>query len=120
MGLFLYLLACFITPIFNFAGLISIVFKPKEVRNNVFRNLAISKDQHSGVYVQFIFNKILLKKDSRHLFGNVDETISSVLGKNKRGNTLSKSGVFWANWLNKLEHKHVELSIEDDETQINK
>lgn len=119
MGIFLYLIASFLTPIFNFIGLITIIFKNRTVKNKVFKDLAISKDQLSNVYCQFCFNKWMLKKESVHLFGNPDETISSVFGKNKRDNTLNKFGLYWANWLNKREANHVELSIEDDE-KINK
>ncbi len=120
MGFVLYLIAVFITPIFNLIGFITIIFKPKKIRGKVFKDLAISKDQHAGVYVQFWFNAWMLKKDSTDLFGHPDETISSVLGKNKRAETLTKFGLYWANWLNKREKNHVEISIEDDEKQKNK
>lgn len=115
MGFFLYIIACLVTPIFNLIGLITILFKPKDVRNRVFKDLATSKDQHSNVYIQFWFNKWMLKKQSKHLYGNLDETISSVYGKNKRSNTLTKFGKYWADWLNKREKNHVEMAIEDDE-----
>ena len=120
LGAILYLIAIFVTPIFNLIGFITILFKPKKIRNKVFKDLAISKDQHSGVYVQFWFNSWMLKNESKDLFGHPDETISSVLGKNKRSNKLTKFGLYWANWLNKREANHVELSIEDDEKQKNK
>jgi len=51
MGLFLYIIASIVTPIFNQIGFITILFKKKEVRNKAFKDLAISKDQLSGVYV---------------------------------------------------------------------
>jgi len=116
MGLLLYIIAQIITPIFNVFGLITILFQPKIVRQKVFKDLAISKDQTSNVYVQFYFNKLMLKNTSIDLFGNPDETISSVFGKNKRSGKLTKFGKYWADWLNKREKNHVEIAIEDDET----
>jgi len=113
MGLILYIIATTITPIFNRVGFITILFQKKEVRQKIFKDLAISKDQLSGVYVQFWFNKWMLTKDSKHLFGNPDETISSVFGKNKLDGTLTKFGLYWANWLNKREENHVEKAIEN-------
>ena len=82
--------------------------------------MAISKDQLSNVYIQFWFNKWMITKESNNLFGNPDETISSVFGKNKRAKTLTKFGLYWANWLNKREKNHVEIAIEDDENFKNK
>ena len=119
MGLFLYLIAQIVTPIFNIFGLITIFLKPKIVRQKVLKDLAIAKDQTSNVYVQFYFNLFMLKKTSSDLFGNPDETISSVFGKNKRSGKLTKFGNFWANWLNKIDPGHVENAIEDDETKKN-
>lgn len=116
MGFILYLIAKIVTPTFNFVGFITILFKPKAVRNRVWKDLAISKDQYSNVSFQFPLNLLMLKKNSEYLFGNPDETISSVYGKNKRAGTLTRFGNYWANWLNKREKNHVEIAIEDDET----
>lgn len=115
MGALLYLLATVVTVPFNVIGLVTVVFKKKATRNKVLKDLAISKDQLSGVYVQFIFNKFMLTKDSKHLFGNPDETISSVFGKNKTAGTLTKFGSYWSDWLNNIDEDHVENAIEDDE-----
>ncbi len=111
----LYLIAKFTTPAFNFVGFITIVFKKKEIRQKVFKDLAIGKDQYTNITIQFLFNNWMLKNNSKHLFGNPDETISSVFGKNKRDNTLNKFGNFWAMFLNTLDKNHVEKAIEDDE-----
>ena len=113
MGLILYIISLIVTIPFNVFGLITILFNKD--RNKILKDLAISKDQLSNVYVQYYFNWLMLSKKSVNLFGNPDETISSVFGKNKRANTLTKFGKYWADWLNKREENHVELSIEDDE-----
>lgn len=114
-GFILYIVALTVTPIFNKIGFVTILFKPKKIRDRVFMDMAISKDQYSNVVVQFWFNKKMLTKDSKHLFGNPDETISSVFGKNKRAYTLTLDGKYWADWLNKREKNHVEIAIEEDE-----
>ena len=59
-----------------------------------------------------LFNDILIKKDSEHKFGDIKETISRVLGLNKRKGTLTKLGMSVANILNKLHKDHVELASE--------
>ena len=48
--------------------------------NDYFMRMAIGKDQNGGVAGDRTFNFLLLKEHSKRLFGNVDETISSVLG----------------------------------------
>jgi hypothetical protein len=53
-----------------------------------------------------------LKKKSKHRFGHPDETISSVLGKNKRDNTLTKLGAILSNVLDFLDENHSIKSIE--------
>jgi len=113
MGLILYIISLIVTIPFNVFGLITILFNKD--RNKILKDLAISKDQLSNVYVQYYFNWLMLSKKSVNLFGNPDETISSVFGKNKRAKTLTRFGKYWADWLNKREENHVELSIEDDE-----
>ena len=59
-----------------------------------FLAIAISIDQLGNVVCQHLFNYCLVKKESRYKFGNVDETISSVLGKNKLEKTLNILGIY--------------------------
>jgi len=80
--------------------------------NEYFMNLAISNDQHGNVVGQYVFNLVLIKSNAIHKFGNPDETISSVLGKNKKDNTLTRLGSFIANILDRLEPNHVEKAID--------
>jgi hypothetical protein len=77
-----------------------------------FLNLAISKDQYGNVLGMYLFNDLLILKKAKHRFGHPDETISSVLGKNKRDGTLTKSGQILSNVLDFLDHNHVIKSIE--------
>ena len=130
MGLLLFILSIILLipslPIGIEYTLISILFskfpiriKNKEV-NIYFRKLAIAVDQLGNVLMGPLFNKILITKESKHKFSNVDETISSVIGKNKLDNALTNLGRWLANFLNRQEKDHVEKAIEKDETDCTK
>ena len=88
-------------------------FKPLIKRlNQYFFVLEMSIDQFGNVAMQDLFNDLLINKKATHLFGHEDETISSVLGKNKAANTLSKTGKILANFLDWIDPNHVLNSIE--------
>lgn len=75
-------------------------------------NCAISDDQSGNTYMAKLFNDVLIRPGG-HRFGNPDETISSVLGKNQRTKTLSIAGRV-LNWiLSRLEKDHSVKSIEE-------
>jgi hypothetical protein len=57
----------------------------------------------------------LINIKSEHLFGNPDETISSVLGKNELKHTLTKLGKLIVWILNKIDFNHTKNAIEEDE-----
>ena len=75
---------------------------------------AISIDQLGNVVCKELFNDTIILHTGIP-FGNPDETISSVLGKNKKANTLSKGGKGLDWILNKLDPNHSINSIEIDE-----
>ena len=81
--------------------------------NGLFFKAAISLDQFGNVFFQHLFNVALIK-NSEHLFGNVDETISSVIGKKKRANTLTKAGKALSWTLDALDENHSLKSIEQE------
>lgn len=62
------------------------------ISNKLFMSIAHSIDQTGNVLCQDLFNDLLLKNKKIHKFGNADETISSVLGKNKKEKNLSFLG----------------------------
>lgn len=79
--------------------------------------IAYSIDQLGNVVCSELFNITLIKyKKDSYKFGNPDETISSVLGKNKQRNTLTKTGKLLSRFLNFLDKNHVIKSIEEDQT----
>jgi len=82
--------------------------------NEFFFNLAIGTDQLGNATHKELFNATL-KKDSGYKFGNEDETISSVLGKNKRNETLSNTGKCLVWVLDLIDGNHSIKSIEEDE-----
>lgn len=78
--------------------------------SDYFFNIALSIDQLGNVICQGLFNDLLIKKDG-FKFGNPDETISSVLGRNYQTNNLKFIGkaIRWT--LDKIEKDHCIKSI---------
>ncbi len=85
----------------------------KEI-NGFFWDCAVSIDQTANVLCQKFFNDTLIENVG-YQFGNPDETISGVLGKNKLKGTLTKTGKVLDWILEKLERNHTISSIEEDE-----
>ncbi len=77
-------------------------------------NLAIAKDQYGNALCKYVFNDILIKKNG-YKFGNIDETISSCIGKNKVKGTLTFLGKILDWILDKFEPNHSVLSIDNTE-----
>ena len=74
-------------------------------------NCAIAADQHANTFLAKLFNDIMIKVGG-HQFGNPDETISSVLGKNVKSKTLSYTGKALDFILNQIDKDHSIKSIE--------
>ncbi|GMN10836.1 hypothetical protein MTsPCn9_30000 [Croceitalea sp. MTPC9] len=72
---------------------------------------AISIDQLGNVIMQHLFNLIWIKKGG-YKFGNRDETISSVLGKNKQLNMLTGFGKAIDKLLDVIDPNHSLNSID--------
>ena len=94
---------------FFFNGKISLLFK---VTNGYFFKFALAIDQMGNVAMQDLFNAVLITKTG-YKFGNEDETISSVLGKNERIMTLSNLGNLLVKLLNFIDKNHALNSIEE-------
>jgi len=77
-------------------------------------DLAVAKDQYGNGLLKYVMNDLSICGNG-YQFGNIDETISSVLGKNKNQHTLTKFGIFIAAILNKIDPNHVEKSIDYNE-----
>ena len=80
------------------------------------RDVAYGIDQLGNVVCADLLNLTLIKyKKGGYRFGNPDETISSVLGKNYKLGTLTLIGKILDNILNLIDKNHSVNSIEDDE-----
>ena len=99
-------------------ALIVSLFKKRENNEPIFSeylwHLAASIDQTLNACLLFALNDLMrLPKGTN--YGNIDETISGVTGKNQLSNSLTwfGKGVNWC--LSKLEKNHSIKSIETDE-----
>ena len=57
-----------------------------------------------------LFNQIMIKRNG-YKFGDEDETISYVLGRNQITETLSKCGNLLANFLDWIDHNHCAKTV---------
>jgi len=103
-----YILIIICTPL----GFVWALFKQPK---NYFFKIAVSLDQLGNVICMENLNAWLITNKSKYFFGSPDETISSVLGKNKRAGTLTRFGWIVDRILNKLDDNHSINAIEEDE-----
>lgn len=88
------------------------IFNSLNVRSKgYFKETAINLDRFGNREFRFSLNKYLIINDSANLFGDIRETISSVLGKNQRGQTLTKLGKVICKILDFLDKDHCKKSI---------
>ena len=80
-------------------------------KKGYFKDTAINIDRFGNREFRFSLNKYLITEKSPDRFGNIEETISSVLGKNQRDKTLSKFGKMICFILDKLDKEHCKKSI---------
>lgn len=80
-------------------------------KKGYFKSSAISLDKFGNREFRTLLNKVL-KTESGYEFGNMNETISGVLGKNERNKTLSKTGKILVWILDKLDKNHAQKSID--------
>jgi hypothetical protein len=100
------LLAMILFPI----GFIVAMLYPK--RKEYLFKIALGIDQLGNVVCSHLFNLTLIKQNG-YKFGDEDETISSVIGKNKLKNTLTYTGKILDLLLDKIDKDHSINSIED-------
>jgi 8-oxo-dGTP diphosphatase len=116
IGFILFLVSSIIkwvlAPVSYVYGAISSLFKHEFNHYNF--NLAIAKDQYGNALCKYVFNDFLITKDG-YKFGNVDETISSCIGKNRVKGTLTFLGRLLDWTLDKFEPNHSILSIDETE-----
>ena len=115
----LFIIALMLSPLLLIGFIYALVvylwsFKFKKYWTKIglyFLTCAIAIDQAGNVFCSELFNDVLIKDDSQP-FGDEDETISSVLGKNKLKNNLTWMGRVLDGILNVFEKNHSINSIE--------
>ncbi len=117
MGIILSIIAELLKAIFAPFLLLYSLFRYKSFKelNDHYRDIAIAKDQLGNVLGKYLFNDTLIKKESKARFGLPDETISSVIGKNKLVTYLTKPGIVLDKFLNLFDRGHSIKAIEKDE-----
>lgn len=113
LNLGLFFAAIILVILFSGVGLITSVYYIifKKSSTEYFRDCAIELDCFGNVFCGHFFNTLLIKKESKYLFGKVNCTISKVLGENQREKTLSKVGNLLANTLDFIDKDHCKNSI---------
>jgi hypothetical protein len=79
-------------------------------KSGYFKSSAVNLDKFGNREFRTLFNKVLIN-DKGHRFGDIEETISSVLGKNQLTGTLTKCGLILVWILDKIENDHALKSI---------
>ena len=121
MGILLFSIAVILTiltvPLGMLYTILKLLFKGKfgvlfRVSNGYFYKFALAIDQMGNVAMKDLFDDIFIVKNG-YKFGNIDETISSVLGKNERLNTLTGLGKAIVKLLHFIDPNHALNSIEE-------
>ena len=98
MGLPLYIMAWILDIPLTILSFVAVQIKYAKAKgflvvvNDYFYTASVDKDRFGNRNHRTLFNMCLIKKTSKHLFGDERETISSVLGKNQVDRTLTVVG----------------------------
>jgi hypothetical protein len=81
-------------------------------KSGYFKSSAVNLDRFGNREFRTLFNKVLINNNG-HRFGNIEETISSVLGKNQLTGTLTCAGKILVWVLDKIDNNHAIKSINE-------
>lgn len=81
-------------------------------KKGYFKDSAITLDKLANREFRTLWNKVLIVENG-YRFGNINETISSALGKNQRDGTLTRTGKAVAFILDKIDRNHCVKSINE-------
>lgn len=113
-GIILYIVAVLLlwilSPVFILYAIIRTVNKDK-----YFYDVAFGIDQLGNVLGAPLMNDLLIKKTSKHKYGNPDETISYVTGLNYKDKSLTLFGLLIVKRLNSLDENHVEKAVKNEQ-----
>lgn len=110
MGLILFFLASILWIPLTIVNWFIVAYK-FGLSNRYFLETAIDIDRFGNRNFRTLLNTTLQKNG--YNFGNFAETISSALGKNKRDNTLTKTGKFICFILDVFDKNHCIKSIKE-------
>lgn len=113
VSIFLWILAITLVIPITIWNLIEVKLLFKTIKG-YFLDTAQSIDKWGNREFRTLWNKRFITKDSTSHFGNIEETISSVLGKNELEGTLTKLGRLLVKILNFVDKNHCLNSIDDD------
>jgi hypothetical protein len=114
MGIVLFLVAVVLFIPLTVINFFCVLYKYKikwSTINGFFRETAIDIDRFGNRNFRTLLNLTL--QNNGYKFGNINETISSALGKNKRDNTLTKAGLLLCYILDSLDENHCINSISE-------
>ena len=109
MGILLYLIASIFWIVLTPINWVLVAIK-YGLSNDYFKQTAVDIDKFGNRNFRTFLNATMRVKGG-YAFGNVNETISSALGKNQRDGTLSGFGVAWCGILDWLDSDHCKNSI---------
>lgn len=111
MGILLYIIATILWVVITPINWVVVCFK-YGLSNNYFKETAIDIDKFGNRNFRAFLN-VTMRIENGYAFGNVNETISSALGKNKRDKTLTQFGRFICAVLDFLDKNHCIKSIQN-------
>ena len=107
-GLFLFLIAWALFLPLSLLNFLAVAIKFKDL--GYFKSSAVNLDRFGNSEFRTLFNLTLRKKEG-YKFGNMEETISSALGKNQQNGTLTRTGKALVWILDLLDRNHCKKSI---------
>lgn len=110
MGFFLFIIASILWLPLTLLNWIAVAYK-YGISNEYFKQTAIDIDKFGNRNFRTLLN-LTLQKDG-YKFGNINETISSALGKNQRDNKLTNTGRIICKILDTLDKNHCQKSIKE-------
>jgi 8-oxo-dGTP diphosphatase len=122
MGLLLYLLSLVLSAVLLPVGFVYGVFAAfwrhrwrtgVKTADAKFLELAKSIDKYGNVACAELLNAALIKKDSPHRFGRIEETISKVVGLNLLSGHLTYTGRALNRLLNRIDPGHTLDAVRD-------
>ena len=110
--LLLFLVAYILVLPLTIINFFVVALQSKDHAKGYFRSTAVNIDKFGNREFRKLWN-LTLRKSSGYEFGNVEETISSALGKNERDGTLSRTGRALVWILDKIDKGHSLKAIKE-------